>query len=77
MFTGLDHLTSSRRVTVVPTCCLGRGRLLCDEGHHPRHKRRQRARSAASARLPEQLRRQPAQQGDRHVVQKTQSVILF
>lgn len=42
---------------------LGRGRLLCDEGHHPRHQRRQRARPDAPAGLPEQLRRQPAQQG--------------
>lgn len=67
MFTGLDHhpVNSRRVITIFPTR-LGRGRLLCDEGHHPRHKRRQRARSAAPAGLLEQLRRQPAEQGDQH-----------
>lgn len=65
LLTGLDHSVNSRRVTVLPTR-LGWGRLLRDEGHHPRHKRRQCAGSDAFARLLEQLRRQPAQQSEQH-----------
>lgn len=72
---GSNGPMSSRAVTVSPTC-LGRGRLLCDEGHHPRHQRRQRARPAAPARLPEQLRRQPAQQGDETQANHTVEAII-
>lgn len=50
-------------VTISSTC-LGWGGFLCDEGYHPRHKRWQRARSDTSAWFLEQLRRQPAQQGE-------------